>query len=64
MTKEAETRRQRVARERSATTRAAKGSVKEAIGTLIGDDAVRAEGRAEKRARSVAVSSGKTSARP
>ncbi len=35
---------------KAATTREAKGSVHEAIGKLIGDDAVRDRGTAEKRA--------------
>ena len=36
------------------TERAAKGSVQEAIGKLIGDDAVRARGTAEKKAATAA----------
>lgn len=36
------------------TTRAAKGSVQEAIGKLIGDDAARARGTAEKKAAAAA----------
>jgi len=36
------------------TTRAAKGSVQEAIGTLLGDDDVRARGTAEKKAAAAA----------
>lgn len=41
---------------RAATAREAKGSVKEAIGKLIGDDDARARGAAEKKAAAKAAS--------
>ena len=47
MTREQETDRDAA---KAAATKEAKGSVKEAIGKLIGDDAVRRRGTAEKRA--------------
>ncbi len=42
---------------KAATTREAKGSVHEAIGKLIGDDAARERGSAEKRAGAAAKKS-------
>ncbi|TVV75756.1 hypothetical protein [Sphingomonas solaris] len=52
------------ARAKAATTRAAKGSVQEAIGKLIGDDAARDRGTAEKNAGAADASDNKKSSRP
>lgn len=48
----------------AAAARKAKGSVQEAIGKLIGDDAVRARGSAEKQAGAADAADIKTSSRP
>lgn len=49
---------------KAATTREAKGSVQEAIGKLIGDDAARERGTAEKEAGAADASDSETSSRP
>lgn len=49
---------------KAAATRVAKGSVQEAIGKLIGDDAVRERGTAEKQAAAADPFLPKKSSRP
>ncbi len=49
---------------KAAATREAKGSVHEAIGKLIGDDAARARGTAEKEAGAADASDIQKSSRP
>ncbi|WP_293876897.1 MULTISPECIES: CsbD family protein [unclassified Sphingomonas] len=51
-------------RTKAAATREAKGSVQEAIGKLIGDDAVRRRGTAEKEAGAADASDIPESSRP
>ncbi|UAJ10103.1 hypothetical protein [Polymorphobacter megasporae] len=51
------------AKAKAAVKRAAAGSVTEAIGKLIGDDAVRERGTAEKKAGAADASGRKTSPR-
>lgn len=52
------------AKARAAATRQAKGSIQEAIGKIIGDDAARIRGTAEKAAGAADVSDNQTSKRP
>jgi len=49
---------------KTAATRKAKGSVQEAIGKLIGDDAVTAQGTAEKEAGAADAADIQKSSRP
>ena len=49
---------------RTAATREAKGSVQEAIGKLIGDDAARERGTAEKKAGAADATDIQKSSRP
>ncbi|MBJ6123728.1 hypothetical protein [Sphingomonas mollis] len=52
------------AKAKTAATREAKGSVQEAIGKLIGDDAARERGTAEKEAGATDASDIQKSSRP
>lgn len=52
------------AKAETAATREAKGSVQEAIGKLMGDDAARERGTAEKKAGAAEASDQKKSSRP
>ncbi|MBM6578033.1 CsbD family protein [Microvirga sp. SRT01] len=59
-----DTRASRDDKAKAATTREAKGSVHEAIGKLIGDDAAQAAGTAERQAGAADASGVRKSSRP